>query len=384
MWYAGASWGPGRCRTASNCCGRSRSSRRSRPPTSSASREVAVPRRFAAQQVIFREGDDSDTCYVVRSGHARAVREHADGRTITLAHFGPGDIFGELAMFDDERRSATVETLDELEAVAILGAGHAPPAARAPRDRGEARHRARAAAARGQRAPRAPVLPDRPEPRRGRARPSSSSRPRAEGAGERDVLVTHHAGRHRAARGLLARVGQPLPGRARARRRRHAGPRPADRPRPRRAGALRLLSAAAEREFSAGGVVVRDGEVRGDRADAPGGRRPAGAGAAQGPPRPGRDAGRGRAARGPRGGRRRGRAASRSSATCATGTCATAGGSPRSSLLPARLRLRRSVDDHDHEVEEARWMALEEAARRLTYKGEREMVARALSRTGAR
>jgi CRP/FNR family transcriptional regulator, cyclic AMP receptor protein len=84
--------------------------------------EVAVPRRFGAHVVIFREGDASDTCYVVRSGHARAMREHADGRAIALAHFGPGDIFGELAMFDDERRSATVETLDEVEAVAVAGA----------------------------------------------------------------------------------------------------------------------------------------------------------------------------------------------------------------------------------------------------------------------
>jgi CRP/FNR family transcriptional regulator len=83
--------------------------------------QVAVPRRFATQQVIFREGDRSDTCYVVRSGHARAIREHTDGRTIALAHFGPGDIFGELAMFDDERRSATVETLDAVDAVAIAG-----------------------------------------------------------------------------------------------------------------------------------------------------------------------------------------------------------------------------------------------------------------------
>jgi CRP-like cAMP-binding protein len=83
---------------------------------------VAVPRRFAANHIIFREGDESDTCYVVSTGHARAVREHPDGRTISLAHFGPGDIFGELAMFDDERRSATIETLDDVEAVAILGA----------------------------------------------------------------------------------------------------------------------------------------------------------------------------------------------------------------------------------------------------------------------
>jgi CRP/FNR family transcriptional regulator len=83
--------------------------------------DVAVPRSFAAGEVVFREGDDSDTCYVVRSGHARAVREHADGRQITLATFGPGDIFGELAMFDDERRSATVEAIDDLEVLGIPG-----------------------------------------------------------------------------------------------------------------------------------------------------------------------------------------------------------------------------------------------------------------------
>ncbi|MDP2712147.1 MAG: Crp/Fnr family transcriptional regulator [Solirubrobacteraceae bacterium] len=83
---------------------------------------VTVPRSFGAGHVIFREGDQSDTCYIVGSGHARAVRGHGDGRLLTLAHFGPGDIFGELAMFDDERRSATVETLDPVDAVAVLGA----------------------------------------------------------------------------------------------------------------------------------------------------------------------------------------------------------------------------------------------------------------------
>ncbi len=82
--------------------------------------EVAVPRAFAPQQVIFREGDRSDTCYIVKSGHCRAVRHHPDGRAITLAHFGSGDIFGELAMFDTDRRSATVEALDEVQALAIL------------------------------------------------------------------------------------------------------------------------------------------------------------------------------------------------------------------------------------------------------------------------
>ena len=80
-----------------------------------------MPRQFDPGQAVFREGDASDTCYIVREGHARAIRTHPDGRAITLANFGPGDIFGELAMFEDERRSATVEAIDPMSVVAVLG-----------------------------------------------------------------------------------------------------------------------------------------------------------------------------------------------------------------------------------------------------------------------
>jgi CRP-like cAMP-binding protein len=83
--------------------------------------QLAVPRSFEPGQIVFREGDASDTCYIVRSGRARAIREHGDGRTITLATFGPGDIFGELAMFEDELRSATVEAVQHTSVVAVLG-----------------------------------------------------------------------------------------------------------------------------------------------------------------------------------------------------------------------------------------------------------------------
>jgi CRP/FNR family transcriptional regulator, cyclic AMP receptor protein len=83
--------------------------------------ELSVPRGFEPGEVVFREGDASDTCYVVREGHARAIHEHGDGRTITLATFGPGDFFGELAMFEDELRSATVEAIEPISVVAVLG-----------------------------------------------------------------------------------------------------------------------------------------------------------------------------------------------------------------------------------------------------------------------
>jgi CRP/FNR family transcriptional regulator len=81
---------------------------------------VAVPRTYPSGLVILREGDPGDTCYVLRSGRARVVREHADGRAITLTNLGPGEIFGELAMFGGEVRSATVEAIDDVQAVAIL------------------------------------------------------------------------------------------------------------------------------------------------------------------------------------------------------------------------------------------------------------------------
>jgi 8-oxo-dGTP pyrophosphatase MutT (NUDIX family) len=44
------------------------------------------------------------------------------------------------------------------------------------------------------------------------------------------------------------------------------------------------------------------------------------------------------------------------------------------------LQYRSGELAHDHEIEQVQWMPLEEAARSLTYSGEREMVARALSR----
>ena len=83
---------------------------------------VAVPRRYEPGSIVLREGDPGDTCYVLQRGRARVTRQHADGRTITLTNLGPGEIFGELAMFGGEVRSATVEALDDVQAVAILAA----------------------------------------------------------------------------------------------------------------------------------------------------------------------------------------------------------------------------------------------------------------------
>jgi CRP/FNR family transcriptional regulator len=55
----------------------------------------------------------------MRLGRARVTRQHADGRSITLTNLGPGEIFGELAMLDGDKRSASAEALSEGELLAL-------------------------------------------------------------------------------------------------------------------------------------------------------------------------------------------------------------------------------------------------------------------------
>jgi CRP/FNR family transcriptional regulator len=80
---------------------------------------VAVPRSYERGEVIFQEGSQGDVMYVIRKGRILIKREHAGGRTIALTEMGPGDLFGELAIFDKEARSATAECIEKTNVVAL-------------------------------------------------------------------------------------------------------------------------------------------------------------------------------------------------------------------------------------------------------------------------
>lgn len=82
--------------------------------------QVSVPRTWDRGELIFREGDGGDSCYVLSSGAVVLTRGHEDGRVIALAELRVGAMFGELALFGGERRSATAEALEPTEAIALL------------------------------------------------------------------------------------------------------------------------------------------------------------------------------------------------------------------------------------------------------------------------
>jgi CRP-like cAMP-binding protein len=69
--------------------------------------DVATVELFGAGEVVFRAGDPGDRMYFIRSGVVSVVLDVA-GKTRRLATMGPGATFGEMAIIDGERRSATI------------------------------------------------------------------------------------------------------------------------------------------------------------------------------------------------------------------------------------------------------------------------------------
>jgi CRP/FNR family transcriptional regulator, cyclic AMP receptor protein len=69
---------------------------------------------FKAGSVIFREGDEARDLFVIKSGQ---VRIQIGNRTVT--ELGPDSIFGEMALIDNEPRSATATAVTDVELVPV-------------------------------------------------------------------------------------------------------------------------------------------------------------------------------------------------------------------------------------------------------------------------
>ncbi len=78
--------------------------------------------KVARGDVIFREGDAGDRMYVITDGKVKLGRTAPDGRENLLAILGPGQMFGELSLFDPGPRSATATAVTD---TMLLGLGHA-------------------------------------------------------------------------------------------------------------------------------------------------------------------------------------------------------------------------------------------------------------------
>ncbi|MEO6403272.1 MAG: protein kinase [Vicinamibacteria bacterium] len=83
--------------------------------------EERAPRRaYEAGGVIIREGETGDEAFVIVSGRC-VVTSTRDGQRVVLRELGPGDVFGETAVFLAELRSATVEATEKVVVRVVSG-----------------------------------------------------------------------------------------------------------------------------------------------------------------------------------------------------------------------------------------------------------------------
>jgi hypothetical protein len=77
-----------------------------------------IGRVYPPGEEIFREGEEGNCMYVVQSGQVEVVKQTEEGE-VRLAELGEGEVFGEMALFGTNTRSATVRPLVESRILTI-------------------------------------------------------------------------------------------------------------------------------------------------------------------------------------------------------------------------------------------------------------------------
>lgn len=75
--------------------------------------------RLEDNGILFNEGDEANELFVVLSGRIAIAKSAPDGRESMVALMEPGDLFGEMPLFDEEPRSGSARALERSEVVRI-------------------------------------------------------------------------------------------------------------------------------------------------------------------------------------------------------------------------------------------------------------------------
>ena len=80
---------------------------------------VAKSRRYAKDDVVFHADESGDVFCIIKEGQVKVTMISPEGKEIILSMLGPGDFFGEMALLDNEPRSATVVATEPLDVFTI-------------------------------------------------------------------------------------------------------------------------------------------------------------------------------------------------------------------------------------------------------------------------
>jgi CRP/FNR family cyclic AMP-dependent transcriptional regulator len=74
---------------------------------------LTTTKKLRKGQFLCRKGDPGSSLFAVLDGRLRATGEGRDGKEVVLSLMDPGDVIGEIALLDQQPRSATVQAVDE-------------------------------------------------------------------------------------------------------------------------------------------------------------------------------------------------------------------------------------------------------------------------------
>lgn len=80
---------------------------------------VAIKKTFPKNTILFSTGDSTDALYVICEGKVKVTIDDNEGKEIILSMLGKGEYFGEMALLDDEPRSASVTTKETTQLLII-------------------------------------------------------------------------------------------------------------------------------------------------------------------------------------------------------------------------------------------------------------------------
>ena len=81
--------------------------------------DLAVERAFDTGEFVFWDGDDPDSFYVLAEGKIKVLKHASSGKEFIVAFFGPGEMFGEVAVFENKPYPASAQAAEPTRVLAI-------------------------------------------------------------------------------------------------------------------------------------------------------------------------------------------------------------------------------------------------------------------------
>ena len=81
--------------------------------------ELAIERSFMSNEFIFWDGDAPEWFYIVAEGKVKVLKHSSLGKEFIIAFFGPGEMFGEVAVFENKPYPVSAQTVAETKVMGI-------------------------------------------------------------------------------------------------------------------------------------------------------------------------------------------------------------------------------------------------------------------------